>query len=108
MATCWLISANASRACLRSGKVDVAEVLVLSAALDIPPVLLLFPGFSMDGFRDALPGVLTPDDEAVRWVSGRVSFPRKLGSQRSTRSRSPSATVSRRPKPTNGNRRKHR
>ena len=42
---------------VRSGKVDVAEVPVLSAALDIPPVLLLFSGFSMDGFRDALPGV---------------------------------------------------
>lgn len=64
---------------VRSGKVDVAEVLVLSAALDIPPVLLLFSGFSMDGFRDALPGVLTPDDDAVRWVSGRVSLPRRLG-----------------------------
>lgn len=64
---------------VRSGKVDVAEVPVLSAALDIPPVLLLFSGFSMDGFRDALPGVLTPDDDAVRWLSGRVSFPRRLG-----------------------------
>jgi transcriptional regulator with XRE-family HTH domain len=63
----------------RSGKVDVAELLVLSAALDIPPLLLLFSGFSMDGFMEVLPGVLTPDDEAARWVSGRVSFPRKLG-----------------------------
>jgi len=63
----------------RSGKVDVAELLVLSAALDIPPLLLLYDGFAMDGFTEVLPGVLTPDDEAARWVSGRVSFPRKLG-----------------------------
>jgi transcriptional regulator with XRE-family HTH domain len=60
---------------LRSGKVDVAELLVLSAALDIPPVLLLFPEFSTNGSVEVLPGVVTSEDEAVRWVSGRIAFP---------------------------------
>lgn len=59
----------------RSGKVDVAEVLVLAAALDIPPVLLLFPQFSTDGGAMVLPGVMTSEDEAVRWMSGGVAFP---------------------------------
>jgi transcriptional regulator with XRE-family HTH domain len=62
---------------LRSGKVDVTEVLVLSAALDIPPVLLLFPQFSTDGFGAVLPGVLAKEDEAVRWMSGQVPLPRE-------------------------------
>jgi transcriptional regulator with XRE-family HTH domain len=62
---------------LRSGKIDVAEVLVLSAALDIPPVLLLFPQFSTDGSGAVLPGVLAKEDEAVRWVSGQVPLPQE-------------------------------
>jgi transcriptional regulator with XRE-family HTH domain len=60
---------------VRSGKIDVAEVLVLAAALDIPPVLLLFPQLSTDGGAVVLPGVFTSEDEAVRWMSGGVSFP---------------------------------
>jgi len=60
---------------LRSGKVDVAEALVLSAALDIPPVLLLFPQFSTDGGGKVLPGVFASDDDAVHWMSGQVPFP---------------------------------
>jgi transcriptional regulator with XRE-family HTH domain len=61
----------------RSGKVDVAEVLVLSAALEIPPLLLLFPGFATDGGAEIVPGVFTKEDEAVRWMSGQVSFPQE-------------------------------
>ncbi len=60
---------------LRSGKIDVAEVLVLAAALDIPPVLLLFPQFSTDGFGAVLPGLLATEDGAVRWMSGQVPLP---------------------------------
>jgi transcriptional regulator with XRE-family HTH domain len=60
---------------LRAGKIDVAEVLVLAAALDIPPVLLLFPQVSTDGGSPALPGCVTRDDDAARWMSGQVSFP---------------------------------
>ena len=60
---------------LRSGKVDVAEALVLAVALDIPPVLLLFPQFSTDGGGALLPGVVASDDDAVHWMSGQVPFP---------------------------------
>lgn len=62
---------------LRSGKIDVAEVLVLAAALDIPPVLLLFPQVGTDGGGVILPKFMTKEDEAVRWMSGEVSFPQK-------------------------------
>jgi transcriptional regulator with XRE-family HTH domain len=62
---------------LRSGKIDVAEVLVLAAALDVPPVLLLFPQVSTEGGGDVVPGLFTKDDEAVRWVSGQASLPQK-------------------------------
>lgn len=62
---------------LRSGKIDVAEVLVLAAALDIPPVLLLFPQLSTDGGAVVLPGFLAKEDDAVRWMSGQVSFPQE-------------------------------
>lgn len=60
---------------LRSGKVDVVEALVLSVALDIPPVLLLFPQFSTDGSGAVLPGMIASDDDAVHWMSGQVPFP---------------------------------
>jgi transcriptional regulator with XRE-family HTH domain len=62
----------------RSGKVDVAELLVLSAALDIPPVVLLFLIVPVGGPTEMLPGVGVLAEEAVRWMSGRVSFPRHL------------------------------
>jgi transcriptional regulator with XRE-family HTH domain len=62
---------------LRSGKIDVAEVLVLAAALDVPPVLLLFPQVATEGGGYVLPGLFTKDDEAVRWMSSQVSLPQK-------------------------------
>jgi transcriptional regulator with XRE-family HTH domain len=62
---------------LRSGKIDVAEVLVLAAALEIPPVLLLFPQLATDGGAAVLPGFLAKEDDAVRWISGQVSFPQQ-------------------------------
>jgi transcriptional regulator with XRE-family HTH domain len=64
---------------VRSGKIDVAEVLVLAAALDIPPVLLLFPGVATDGGAVILPNFITKEDDAVRWMAGQVSFPRPYG-----------------------------
>jgi transcriptional regulator with XRE-family HTH domain len=69
---------------LRSGKIDVAEVLVLAAALDIPPVLLLFPQVATDGGAVILPNFMTKEDEAVRWMAGQVSFPQQydFGSMR--------------------------
>jgi transcriptional regulator with XRE-family HTH domain len=62
---------------LRSGKIDVAEVLVLGAALDIPPVLLLFPQVSTDGGAVILPNFATKEDDALRWMAGQVSFPQR-------------------------------
>jgi len=63
---------------LRSGKIDVAEVLVLAAALDIPPILLLFPNFSTDGPEQLLPCFSVRNEDAVRWMAGRMSFPQKV------------------------------
>ena len=54
--------------------IDVAELLVLAAALEIPPVLLLFPGFP-DGTEQVLPGVTGASDSAVRWLSGTDGLP---------------------------------
>jgi transcriptional regulator with XRE-family HTH domain len=68
----------------RSGKVDVAELLVLSAALDTPPVLLLFPEFPTGCWMAVLPGVTAQGREAVRWLSGRTSFPREVGADLSS------------------------
>jgi transcriptional regulator with XRE-family HTH domain len=62
---------------VRSGKIDVAEVFVLSAALDMPPVLMLFPNFSTDGSHQVLPGFSVRNEDAVRWMAGRISFPQK-------------------------------
>lgn len=58
----------------RPGTVDVAELLVLAAALEIPPVLLLFPGFP-DGHDEVLPGLAAGSDAAVRWVCGTDGLP---------------------------------
>jgi transcriptional regulator with XRE-family HTH domain len=62
----------------RSGKVDVAELLALSAALDIPPVLLLFDGFPSGQPVEVRPGFEAMVGDAVRWVWGRISYPRKV------------------------------
>jgi transcriptional regulator with XRE-family HTH domain len=61
----------------RSGKIDVAELLVLAAALNIPPVLLLFHDFPDEEPVEMLPGVRAYSADAVRWVSGFLSLPPK-------------------------------
>ena len=58
----------------RAGKVDVAELLVLAAALDMPPVLLVFPDFPRGEVRP-IPGSDSFSAEAVRWVSGEAVLP---------------------------------
>lgn len=58
----------------RSGRIDLAELLVLAAALEIPPMLLLFPGFP-DGSEPVLPGVTASSDAAARWLSGTEAVP---------------------------------
>ncbi len=55
----------------REGKFDVAELLVLAAALDIPPMLLLYPGYP-DGAVENLPGRSTDSRIAALWFSGQV------------------------------------
>jgi hypothetical protein len=55
----------------REGKFDVAEWLTLAAALDIPPMLLLLPGFPDDAV-EILPGRSTESRKAAWWISGQV------------------------------------
>jgi transcriptional regulator with XRE-family HTH domain len=53
----------------RAGKFDLAELFVLSVALDIPPALLLFPGYP-DGRAELLPGVVMSAVDAAAWLVG--------------------------------------
>ena len=62
---------------LRSGKMDVAEVLVLAAALDVPPMLLIFPQYATDADTLVLPDYRATEDEAVRWMSGQSPLPQQ-------------------------------
>jgi transcriptional regulator with XRE-family HTH domain len=55
----------------RSGKVDVAEVMVLAQALGIPPVMLLFADLP-DGEVEVLPGQRMATDEALLWFTGEL------------------------------------
>ncbi|MFI7168170.1 helix-turn-helix transcriptional regulator [Rhodococcoides fascians] len=59
----------------RGGKLDVAEVLVLAAALHVPPALLLFPDFP-DGQVRVLPHTEVDSSIAARWLSGEVQIDR--------------------------------
>jgi transcriptional regulator with XRE-family HTH domain len=53
----------------RRTSVTVAEVLVLAAALDVPPAALVFPvGYAER--TEALPGAKVPPFEAVTWLGG--------------------------------------
>ena len=55
----------------RSGKLDVAELVVLAFVLDIPPALLLFPDYPI-GSVEVLPGLVAGNETAVDWLAGRV------------------------------------
>ncbi|AZA08509.1 helix-turn-helix domain-containing protein [Corynebacterium pseudopelargi] len=50
--------------------ISLAEVLVLAAALDIPPALLIFPYYP-DGETHYLPGKIDSAFNAVEWVAGQ-------------------------------------
>lgn len=58
----------------RAGRIEVAEFLVLAAALELPPMLLLFPSFP-EGSEQILPGLTGSTDAGVRWVSGTDGLP---------------------------------
>jgi transcriptional regulator with XRE-family HTH domain len=53
----------------RKQGLDVAELLVLAAALNVPPGLLLFPGYPL-GDVEFLPGRTAEAVNAVDWFSG--------------------------------------
>jgi transcriptional regulator with XRE-family HTH domain len=61
----------------RNGKLDVAELLALARALEIPPVLLLFPDYP-DTEVEFLPGVTTDCERAVRWLAGEQPLPAQI------------------------------
>ncbi|ANN97512.1 Putative regulator or DNA-binding protein [Mycobacteroides abscessus subsp. massiliense] len=52
----------------RSGKVDVAEIVVLAAALHTSPVALIYPG-PYDEKVESLPGANDRQFDAVQWFS---------------------------------------
>jgi transcriptional regulator with XRE-family HTH domain len=58
----------------RKKGLDVAELLVLAAALRIPPLTILFPDLP-DGPVEPLPGVPTSSWDAAAWFSGEASSP---------------------------------
>jgi transcriptional regulator with XRE-family HTH domain len=64
----------------RSGKLDVAELLVLAVALEIPPALLLFPSFPEDGGVELFPGYKTWPPAAIRWLCGESPLPVQIHS----------------------------
>ena len=58
----------------RKKSLDIAELLVLAAALRIPPLTLLFPQLP-DGLLELLPGVETTSWDAAAWFSGEAGSP---------------------------------
>lgn len=58
----------------RRAHVSVAELLVLAAALGIPPLLLIFPVGSSEG-AEVLPGEVRPVFRAAQWFAGEGPFP---------------------------------
>ena len=60
----------------REGKLDLAELVVLAAALGIPPVMLIYPDLP-HGSVEVLPGFERDAADALRWFSGespRLTF----------------------------------
>ncbi|OBJ53439.1 transcriptional regulator [Mycobacterium sp. 1423905.2] len=53
----------------REGKMDLAELLVLAAALAIPPVMLIYPGVP-HGPVEVLPGLECDSVDALEWFVG--------------------------------------
>jgi len=58
----------------RKKSLEVSELLTLAAALDIPPILLLFPDYP-DGTVEVVPGAERKGLDSAGWVSGRYSGP---------------------------------
>lgn len=58
----------------RGSVLNVTELLVLAAALNMPPALLLFPGYPEEDV-EFLPGHTAPSEQVVDWFSGRGRLP---------------------------------
>jgi len=58
----------------RKKSLDIAELLVLAAALQIPPLTLLFPQLP-DGPVEVLPAIETTSWDAAAWFSGEEISP---------------------------------
>lgn len=57
---------------LESGKrrsISLAEFLILSAALEVPPAHLLYPTYP-DGIAEVIPGLDEPSHSAADWIGG--------------------------------------
>jgi transcriptional regulator with XRE-family HTH domain len=55
----------------RKQSLDVAELIVLAAALGVPPVALLFPHLP-DSDVEVLPGQVMSSADAMRWFTGET------------------------------------
>lgn len=58
----------------RAGHLEVAELMVLAAALEVPPVLLLYPEL-VDGMVEVLPGNTVKSHRALSWFTGEDEEP---------------------------------
>lgn len=58
----------------RAGHFELAELLVLAKALDVPPALLLFPIGVADDI-EVLPGQVAQPWQAYKWFIGDQAFP---------------------------------
>src|SRR5262245_48580908 len=58
----------------RRANVSVAELLVIAAALDVPPALLVFAVGSAPEI-EILPGVVRAPFRALQWLSGEAPLP---------------------------------
>jgi hypothetical protein len=81
----------------RGDALSVPELLVLAAALEIPPALLLFPKFPAHQLPGDKPVKLLPDREAssyeaVKWLSGERTLPaRRVDRERGIHGAPPNA-----------------
>ena len=76
----------------RVGKLDVAELLILAAALNMPPALLLFPNYP-EGEAKLIPGVDADGHDAVRWLAGETTLPPEVTAERRLRIRPSNAGI---------------
>lgn len=72
----------------RGGKFDVTELLVLAAALNVPPITLIYPDLP-DGRVEMLPDTEASSIDAAQWFSGEGPNPsgERVENRRIARSR---------------------